>query len=141
MGNDATCRTVEIDNICMKMFNGQVRILKDVRHAPDLRKIFFLLEALEAQGCKFSDTDEALKVTKSSITVLKVERTMNLYKVIESMVISDASIATEKDITRLWHMRLGHMSERSVRALHCKGVLPSIKHCELNLCKFCIMGG
>ena len=65
-----------------------------------------------------------------------------MYKVIGSVVIGDASVATEKeDIARsLWHMRLGHMNERGPRALHSKGVLPGIKYCKLNLCKFCIMG-
>ena len=66
---------------------------------------------------------------------------MNLYKVIGSVVIGDAFVATEKvDTTRLWHMRLGHMSERDLQALHRKRVLPGIKYRELNLCKFCIMG-
>ena len=54
--------------------------------------------------------------------VLKAERTTNLYKVIESVMIGDASVATEKeDTTRLWQMRLGHMSERDLRALKSKG--------------------
>jgi len=56
-------------------------------------------------------------------------------------VIGDASVATEKDdTTRLWHMRLGHMSEQGLRDLHNKGVLPGIRHYKLNLCKFCIIG-
>jgi len=50
-------------------------------------------------------------------------------------------MAIEKEkTTRLWHMRLEHMSERGLRALHNKGVLIYIKHCKLNLYKFCIMG-
>ena len=57
------------------------------------------------------------------MTVLKTERTMNFYKVIGSVVIGNDSVATEKDTIRLWHMRLGHMSERGLRALHSKRVL------------------
>jgi len=48
---------------------------------------------------------------------------MNFYKVIGSVVIGNDSVATEKDTIRLWHMRLGHMSERGLRALHSKRVL------------------
>ena len=62
-------------------------------------KKLFLIGSLEAQRCNFSDMDGALKVTKGSMTVLKVERTMNLYKVIGSMVIGDTSVATEKEDT------------------------------------------
>ena len=99
------------------------------------------LGAVEGHVYKFSDTDEALKATKGFMTVLKAERTANLYKVIGNAVIGDASMATEKeDTTRLWHMHLEHMSEIGVRALHSKGVLSGIKHCKLNLYKFYIMG-
>ena len=79
------------------------------------------MEALEAQGYKFSGMGEALMVSKGSMTVLKTERTMNLYRVIESVVIGDSSIATEKEnTTSFLHMRLEHMRERGHRALHNK---------------------
>jgi len=39
----------------------------------------------------------------------------------ESIIIGDASFVTEKeDTTRLLHMRLGHMRERGLQALHKK---------------------
>ena len=45
--------------------------------------------------------------------------TANLYKLTGSIIIGDASAAIEKeDTTRLWHMRLGHMSERGLQVLH-----------------------
>ena len=119
------------------MFDGLVRILKNVRHIPDLRKSLLSLDALKAQEYKFSGTDGTLKVTKGSIIVLKAERTMNLYKVIRSTVIGDTSGATgKKNITRLWHMHLEHMGKQGLRFLHSRKVLPGIKHCKLNLCNF-----
>ena len=42
--------------------------------------------------------------------------------------------------TKLWHMRLGHISEKGLNVLHKRGVLKGVKHCKLDLCKFCIMG-
>jgi len=72
--------------------------------------------------------------------ILKGEWTANLYKMKESIIIGDASAATEKeDTSKLWHMRLGHMSEQDLQVLHKKGALPGIKYCKLDLCKFCIM--
>ena len=140
MGNDTACKIVRIDSIWIKMFNRQVRTLKDLRHALDLRKNFLSLEILEAQGCKFSSTDGVLNVTKGSMTDFKVEHTTNLYKVIGNVVIGDASVASEKDTIKLWHTRFGHMSERDFQVLHSQIALPGIKHCKLNLCNFCIMG-
>jgi len=75
-----------------------------------LRKNLLSLGDLEAQGYKFSGTDRVLKVTKGSMTVLKGEYMMNLYRVIRRVVIGDAFVTTEKeDTSRLWHMHLGHM--------------------------------
>jgi len=70
------------------------------------------LGALETRGYKFSGADGAIRVTRGSMTILKGERTANLYKLTGSIIIGDASAAIEKeDTTRLWHMRLGHMSQ------------------------------
>ena len=75
------------------------------------------------------------------MTILKGERTANLYKMTGSIIIGDASTATQKEDTiRLWHMRLEHMSGRDLQVLHKKGALSGIKYCKLDLCKFCIMG-
>ena len=41
IGNDAACKIVRISSVYMKMFDGQVRTLKDV-HISDLKKIFSL---------------------------------------------------------------------------------------------------
>ncbi|GJR45460.1 retrovirus-related pol polyprotein from transposon TNT 1-94 [Tanacetum coccineum] len=38
MGNDAPCKVVGIGTIQIKMFDGTVRTLKDVRHVPELKK-------------------------------------------------------------------------------------------------------
>jgi len=38
-----------------------------------------------------------------------------------NIIVGDASATIEKeDATRLWHMRLGHMSEYGLQALHKK---------------------
>jgi len=63
---------------------------------------------------------------------LKVEQTINLYKLIGSIIISDTSAATEKEnTTRLWYMRLGHISKWSLQVLHKKSALSGIKYCKL----------
>ena len=111
MGNDAVCKAVGIGNIRMRMFDGHVRTLTNVRHIPDLKKNLLSFGALKAQRCMFSSADRGIKVTKGSMTILKGERSTNLYKMIESIIVGDASAATEKEDTiRLWHICLGHMS-------------------------------
>ena len=111
MGKKDVCKTISISNIHMRMFDGQVRTLTNVRHVPDLKKNLLSLGTLEAREFKFSGADRAIEVTKSSMTILK-GRTTNLYKLTESVIIGDALAAAKKeDTTRLWHMYFGHMSE------------------------------
>jgi len=66
MGNDIVCKTVGIDNIRMRMLDGQVRTLMNVRHVPNLKKNLLSFGALKARGYKFSDADGAIKVIKGS---------------------------------------------------------------------------
>ena len=63
----------------------------NVRHVPDLRKNILSLGALNAQECKFSGADGGVKVTKCSMIILKIERTTNLYKIIESVIVVDTT--------------------------------------------------
>jgi len=93
------CKTVGISNIHMRMFDGCVRTLTNIRHVLNLRKSLLSLGALKAQGCKFSGADRGIKVTKGSMTILKRERTVNSYKMKGSIIIGDASAATEEDGT------------------------------------------
>ena len=99
MENDVICKTVGIGNIRMRMFDGQVRTLTNVRHIPDLKKNLLSLETLEARGYKFFGADGAIKVTKGSMTILIGKRTINLYKLTENIIVGDTSVATEKEDT------------------------------------------
>jgi len=47
---DATCMSVGICSIRMKMFDGHVRTLEDVRHVSDLRKKSSLAGSLGSSG-------------------------------------------------------------------------------------------
>lgn len=114
MGNDATVKTVGIGNIKVKMFDGKVRTLTNVRHVPDLKKNLVSLGALTANGCKFVGEGTDLKVVKGSLVMIKGQRfAANLYKMIGSTVTGDAAVGSEEEVedtSKLWHMRLGHMS-------------------------------
>jgi len=85
--NDVVCKTVGIGNIRMRMLDGQVRTLTNVRHVLDLKKNLLSLGALEARGNKFSGAEGAIKVNKGSMTILKGERTINLYKLTEALLL------------------------------------------------------
>ena len=83
-----------------------------------------------------------MKVTKGAMVVMKGQiNSKNIYKLLGSIVVGGiASVESESDYTILWHMRLGHMSERGMLELHKKNLLKCVKTCKLDFCKFCVLG-
>ncbi|KAL4347437.1 hypothetical protein GQ457_17G004910 [Hibiscus cannabinus] len=65
----------------------------------------------------------------------------NIYKLLGSIVVGGAnSVESCDDDTKLWHMRLGHLSESGMVALHKRNLLHGVKSCKLDFCKFCVLG-
>ena len=50
-----------------------------------------------------------------------------------------ASVNLNEDASKMWHMRLGHTSEKSMQSLAKEGLLKSAKTCKLKFCKHCIL--
>ena len=108
-----------ICTIIIMMFNGMVRQLKDVRYVPQLKKNLISIGVLEAQSLKRILEDGILKMFKGSMVVLKGIGWNNLPYLKGSTVIGQvaSSEGANDDSTRLWHMKLGHVGEKSLQAL------------------------
>lgn len=94
MGNDQGCETVGIGTIRIKMHDGIVRTLIDVRHVPDLRKNLISLGVLESKGCKLIGENGILKVVSGSLLVMKGIRQRNLYHLVGSIATGDVAVGT-----------------------------------------------
>ena len=144
MGNDARCKVIGIGTVKIKMFDGVVRILSDVRHIPDLTKNLISLGTLDSLGYGYSGKGGVLKVSKGALVVMKGEKTGNLYRLIGNTVTGGAAISTpaepSSDDAVLWHKRLGHLGERSMMELHKRGLLKGVRSCKLDFCKYCVFG-
>ena len=44
------------------------------------------------------------------------------------------------EMSKLWHMRLGHAGEKSLQTLAMQGLLKGAKTCKLDFCEQCVMG-
>ena len=64
MGNNASCKVAGIGTVRIKMFNGVVRTLGDVRHVPDLKRNSISLSTLDAKGYKYTSEGGVLKISK-----------------------------------------------------------------------------
>jgi hypothetical protein len=105
-----------------------------------MKRNFISLGTLEAMGFKFSADKGVLKVSQGNRVVLKAELINNLYCLQGSTVIGTTtiSIASNTSNTKLWHMRLGHMSEKGMHLLHKRGYLNDIG--KLKFCEHCVFG-
>ncbi|KAL5740548.1 hypothetical protein ACOSQ2_029728 [Xanthoceras sorbifolium] len=144
MGNNHACKIAGMGTVKIKMHDGVVRTLTDVRHIPDLKRNLISLSTLDSNGYKFTGGDGVLKVAKGSLIVMKAEKIGKLYILKGSIVTGAAAVSTsslsDSDVTRLWHMRLGHMSERCLSELSRRGLLCSQSTSKLDFCEHCIFG-
>ena len=71
MGNSAHCKITDIGNIRIKMFDGIVRTLCDVRHVPEVKKNLISLGTLDSNGYCYKSIGGVMKVTKGAMVVMK----------------------------------------------------------------------
>ena len=142
MGNDHACPMVGIGIVRIKMFDGAVRDLTEVRYVPALRKNLISVGALVSKGLKVTMEDTTCRVTNGSLVIMKVARDRNLYYLKGSTVTGTlaASVGEDVEPTRLCHMRLGHTGEKSLKALARQGLHKGTTTCKLEFCEHCILG-
>ncbi|KAG8492461.1 hypothetical protein CXB51_009586 [Gossypium anomalum] len=145
IGNNASCKIAGVGTIKVKMFDGVVRTLSDVRHVPELKRNLISLSTLDSKGYRYTAESGVLKISKGSLVVMKGQRKIaKLYVLQGSTVTGDAAVASsslsDDDITKLWHMRLGHMSENGMTELSKKRLLDGQGICKLNFCEHFVFG-
>ena len=93
MGDDSLHDIVGIGSIQIKMHDGIVRTLTDVRHIPDMSKNVISLSTLDGKGYKYSGGDGVLKVSKGSLVVMKGElKSPNLYRLRDTTNTGDPAV-------------------------------------------------
>ncbi|PKU64646.1 5'-3' exoribonuclease 2 [Dendrobium catenatum] len=98
MRNDQACHNVGVWSIFIRMHDGIVRELTDVRHVPYIMKKFMSVEALETKSYKVVIYARVLKIYH------RVRR-YKLYYLQGRIEIEMAIVAEDySDPTTLWHM-------------------------------------
>ena len=85
-GDGHTCHIEGIGTIRIKLSDGMMRELEDVRYVSQLNKNLILIGALEAQGLRETLGEGVLKISSGSLIVLNGIRCNNLYYVKDSAV-------------------------------------------------------
>ncbi|KAG8498521.1 hypothetical protein CXB51_004926 [Gossypium anomalum] len=142
MRNNALCKIVSVGTIKFKMFDEVVRTLSDVQHVPELKRNLISLSTLDSKGYKYTVESEVLEISKGSLFGMKGQRkTAKLYALQGSTVTGDVVVASsslsDEDITKLWHMCLGHMSENDMAEFRKRGLLVGLKFCSDEFKELC----
>lgn len=144
MGNDVACKVTGIGAIKIKMHDGIVRTLTNVRHVPDMKKNLISLGTLDNNGFRCSIDNGVLKVTHGALVAMKGSKIGTLYQLTGSTVVGAVAAAkssmTESETTKLWHMRLGHMSLKGMTELSKRGLLDGKSTGSLEFCEHCVFG-
>jgi hypothetical protein len=142
MGNDFSCKIVGVGNIRIKMHDGSIIKLTDVRHVPKLRNKLISLGVQYFVGYRCIAQGGVLKVSKGILLVMKENRIGNLYKLQGRTKVNQEVVSSEysNDSIHLWHQWFGHMREKGINVLVDHKLLPILKFLNLNFCKYCVFG-
>ena len=148
LGDNHPCKVAGIGTVRVRMFDGIVRTLTNVKHIPELEKNLVSLGYLERSGYSFSSRARSgvLNISNGAMVVMRGRRLdNNLYRMEGSVVTgeSDAAAAAQdqQGAYRMWHYRLGHMGDKGLRELSRRGLISDLEDGATGeICEPCQMG-
>jgi hypothetical protein len=130
--------TVGMGDVRIRVHSDSVWKLQKFRHVPKLKKNLISLGQLDDEGHSIYFHGGKWKVIIGARILAQDNKTCTLYMTInirDTTAFVDASVNS-----KLWHLKLGHMSEKGMKVLLSKGKLPALKSVESNICEGCILG-
>ena len=80
LGDNHALEIVGIGTIKLKMYDGTIRTIQEVRHVKGLKKNLLSLGQLDSSGCKTHFHDGVMTIIKGALVVMKAENiAANLY--------------------------------------------------------------
>ncbi|KAH9671138.1 hypothetical protein KPL70_017236 [Citrus sinensis] len=130
MGNDHALEIAGIGTIKIKMFDGIIRKIGEVRHANGLKKNLLSLGQIDSHGCKTRVENGIMKIVKGVLVLIKVEKiSANIFMLkAKTLQEADACVASNgEESTMMWHLKLGHMSEQGLKIFSERKLLLGLK--------------
>ena len=98
MGNNSSIKMVGVGMVHLRMFDGMVRVLEDVRHVSNQKKSLHFLFKLDKKGYKFTRQGGVIRVFKGAMVVMKGIQVRNLYKLLGSTMMDEAYVMENDDL-------------------------------------------
>ena len=110
LGDDEPCNIVGKGDVVVSPSNGSTLKLRNVRHAPKLKRNLISIGQLADGGMKTTFDGNVCKITKGAMVMAHRKKEGTLY--MTSGSVASISIASLEADVRVGHQRLGHMSEK-----------------------------
>ena len=93
-----------------------------------MKKNLISVGALESKGFKVITDNGVMRICSGALVVMKaIQRNNNMYHYQGSTIIGTTATTSnnekEAEMTKLWHMRLGHAGGKSLKTLLDQGLL------------------
>ncbi|GJZ26033.1 gag-pol polyprotein [Tanacetum coccineum] len=142
--NNHKLKIIGIKSILVKMHDGIVRTIRDVRHVDGLKKNLLSIGQLDDLGCKVEIQNKIMKIIKGALVLMRGEKVAaNLYQlkgeIIEEAEASVASHSPSHRVAVTWHQKLGHMSEQGMKILVERKLLLGLTKVSLPFCEHCVI--
>ncbi|KAH9789507.1 Integrase catalytic domain-containing protein [Citrus sinensis] len=141
MGNDHALEIAGIGTIKIKMFDGTIHTIGEVRHVNGLKKNLLSLGQMDSHGYKTHVENGIMKIVKGALVLMKAEKIgANLFMLKgETLQEADACVASNgEESTMMWHLKLGHMSEQGLKIRSERKLLLGLKSISLPFCEHCV---
>uniref|UniRef100_A0A803PS03 Retrovirus-related Pol polyprotein from transposon TNT 1-94 n=1 Tax=Cannabis sativa TaxID=3483 RepID=A0A803PS03_CANSA len=142
LGNNKACKIIGTGTVNMKMHDGIIRSVQNVRYVPDLKRNLLSIGKFDNHGYTVKIDKGTLNISRGSLVVVRGRLKNGLYYMVGTAVTGTASPAinnANNDI-QLWHLRLGHVSERGLIELDKQGLFQGGLNGKLGLCEECVYG-
>ena len=143
LADDGALSVEGVGTIKLRMFDGIIRII-ECWYVTKMKRNLISLPTLDSQGFKFHGENGVLKVCRGSMVLMKGKLDTKLYILQGSTIAGEASVVSSTGInlsqSQLWHMRLGHMSDRGLSELGKQKLLDGYKPESLGFCEHCVFG-
>ena len=121
--------------------DGSLVILTGVRYMPDMSRNLISYGMLETAGCWYEGKDLRVNFYKDDKRILSGRYHLGLYYLQGTVLRGEANLSRpERNMTNVWHSRLGHMSLKNMSELVKNGFTTDKDVKELDFCEHCIIG-
>ena len=100
MGNNASCKVAGIGIVRIKIFDGVVHTLGDVRHVLDLKRNLISLSTLEAKWYKYTGEGGVLKICKGALVVMKGHQKKTMLYVLQGSIVTRDVVVASRSLSK-----------------------------------------